>query len=129
MTSKQTYNGWVNWETWNYNLMFCDGNEIYDLGWYHGEDCEYYTKPYSVYDIADYVKDLMEQLYDEIEENIFSSFTRSALSKVSFFEIAENLYGEYIEGYEEGKNNKAEEEEEGSAPEPEETNNGVEVVR
>ena len=110
MTSKQTYNGWVNWESWNFNLMFCDGNEIYELGLYHGEDCEYYKKPYSVYDIADYVKDLMEQLYDEVEETMFSSFTECALQEVSFDEIALNHYEEYLEGYEEGKNNKAEEE-------------------
>ena len=106
MTSKQTYNGWVNWETWNYNLHFCDGDEIYELGLYHGDDCEYYIKPYSVYDIADYLKDEMEEYYADSEQTIFSSFTESALQEISFDEIALNHYDEYLEAYQEGKDNR-----------------------
>lgn len=98
-----TYNGWSGgWETWNYNLLFCDDDSIFEMGICHGEDFEFYGKPLAVYDLAQRLEEDCEMYFDEIEENIFSSFTQSALGEVSFFEIAENHYEEYMEGYAEG---------------------------
>lgn len=37
-----TYNGWTNWETWNCNLHFFDGQTATDVGYptrITGEDC------------------------------------------------------------------------------------------
>jgi hypothetical protein len=104
MVGKMTnnkYNGWTNWETWNWNLhnddaFTDDAQQCYN----DAESDETFSKEQrAILDLADYMKSIAEADAEEltmvlsqnhIKQSFFIDAMNASLSEINFFEIAEN---------------------------------------
>ena len=82
----KSYNGWTNWETWNFGLWL-DNDELT----YH-EINQLIKGSKDVYDLS---KKLEEWAYDSLDDEYIDSsfimdFINGAIREVNFFEIAEH---------------------------------------
>jgi hypothetical protein len=104
--SDTTYNGWVNYETWLYNIWNDGGMEESEL-------CEFLDNAEPKYDwetqrdraISDLENYLSERVDEDLEELSLSNgllvdLLNAAISKVDYREIAENwideIYDEWL---------------------------------
>ena len=78
--SNKTYNGWSNYETWRIALEFFDSFEA--------EEGQFKD----ISELADYMKDLVEQAIDENGQNIATDYAHAFVSAVNFYEIAEHSF-------------------------------------
>ena len=92
------YNGWKNYETWATKLwMDCTYGEcIYwresaqELANQHGPESEDKGR----YELAEMMKEIYEDSIPDLGTNIYSDLLDYALSRVDWYEIAENYYSD-----------------------------------
>jgi hypothetical protein len=82
----EKYNGWTNWETWNY-MLWSDSNGLSD--WYR----EYAVDNKStVEDVAEMLENEVWQNYEEqIITGFFGDVVSNAIREINFHEIAESI--------------------------------------
>jgi len=81
-TIKEDYNGWTNYATWRVNLEIFYGRDPED---YKGMDQS---------DIADSMKDEVEEVIDMDSSGIANDYARAFISDVNWWEIAEHYLPE-----------------------------------
>jgi hypothetical protein len=81
------YNGWKNWETWNYKLWL---DEEGNTNWYYEYVKENNT---SVEQLTDMLDNEAWERYDEINQTsgFFNDVVSHAIRAVNFREIAESI--------------------------------------
>ena len=82
------YNGWTNYATWLVNLEMIDGIDPRDMGWNWKDK----------FDLAECLKDLVEETLGENSENSFAlRYAIAFLSDVNWREIADHMIDTYAE--------------------------------
>ena len=107
------YNGWVNWETWNWSVMVLDNDSLYHRG---REDAEGGYEIKTIREMADYLEEDMEEIYSiytaDMErvakatvwgsplyfESIFDRYTRTGLGLIDWVDLAESHFETYQDG-------------------------------
>ena len=94
MMTKETYNGWSNYETWRINLEIFDGVTLEDMN----------TVEVDPYNLKDYLQEYAEEivfLYSHIgnktPSSLMENYARAFLSDVNWYEIAEHIIKDHIE--------------------------------
>ena len=84
--NRQEYNGWTNYETWNWRLWYGDSF-----------DEETVSEHEDVASLANYLKDFTEEQAAEIspESGFFADIINASISEVNFDEIAEHLFEDF----------------------------------
>ena len=82
----KSYNGWTNWETWNFGLWLVNDEPTYR------EINQLIKGSKNVYDLS---KKLEEWAYDSLDDEYMNpsfimDFVNGAIREVNFFEIAEH---------------------------------------
>ena len=82
----KSYNGWTNWETWNFGLWLDNDEDSYR------EINQLIKGSKDVYDLS---KKLEEWAYDSLDDEYMNpsfimDFVNGAIREVNFFEIAEH---------------------------------------
>jgi hypothetical protein len=85
--TNETYNGWTNYETWNFNLWFYDAfteqaQEIMDEC--EGDEDEATDK------LASYIEDYADEVLEMPKTGFLADVAGAALRSVNFTEIAEH---------------------------------------
>jgi len=91
----QSYNGYTNYETWCINLWIDNDQGLYDM--IYSAARRIAVKTSAVREIADMVKELVEEMRPELPASMYSDLLKTAIDRCNFREIAENI----IEGIEE----------------------------
>ena len=86
--SNQEYNGWTNWETWNFKLWIDNDESSYRAVLELAEDCE---KNELSKELELWADDMIKAV--KIESGFFADVCNSAIKEINFYEIAES----YIE--------------------------------
>lgn len=79
-----TYNGWKNYETWCVSLWIDNEEGSYNQSREMARDSE------STIELADALKDWIEESAPEMDASVWSDLLNAALSEVDWYEIAEN---------------------------------------
>ena len=87
------YNGWTNWETWNFKLWMDNTQDSYwaAMEMAEGKKAEDLSK-----ELEAWANDILEAT--ELESGFFADICNSAIKEVNFFEIAE-AYVEEVKSY------------------------------
>ena len=88
---KQKYNGWTNYETWNYKLWLDNNQETYDA-------VRTLAKKHN--DAFDLSIELSKVAHDNaplLEASFYSDVLNASIREVNFFEIAESYLEEIKE--------------------------------
>ena len=87
--SDQTYNGWTNWETWNFKLWIdneeASYNSILELA--EGKDKHELSK-----ELKSWADDMREEM--AVGFGFFADVCNSAIKEINFHEIAESYLSE-----------------------------------
>tara|TARA_R110002012_G_scaffold291740_1_gene486356 strand:- start:9 stop:296 length:288 start_codon:yes stop_codon:yes gene_type:complete len=86
----ENYNGWTNWETWNFKLWLDNSEDSYKAVMYIAE--ELYGRDNDKNDLAKELESLANELCEEtlrFETGFFADICNSAIKEVNFYEIAE----------------------------------------
>ena len=86
----KNYNGWTNWETWNFKLWLDNSEDSYKAVMYIAE--ELYGRDNDKNDLAKELESLANELCEEtlrFETGFFADICNSAIKEVNFYEIAE----------------------------------------
>ena len=106
--SNETYNGWTNYETWNYKLWI-DNEEASYLYWLEqaadilkeSESTDYMTKQENaICTLGDQLKDECDQYLEEYmpdQASCFADLLNGAVSAINWHEIASSLIDSAIE--------------------------------
>jgi hypothetical protein len=87
--TNQEYNGWTNWETWNFKLWIDSDESAYNAVIELAEDMiegENASLDFSK-ELEAWTDDMRDAV--EIESGFFADVCNSAIRKVNFYEIAE----------------------------------------
>ena len=90
-----TYNGWTNWETWNFKLWLDNSEDTYRSIIYLAEEVE--GRANSKNDLAKELESLANDLCEELVINqtgFFADVCNSAIKLVNFYEISESYLEE-----------------------------------
>ena len=87
--SNQEYNGWTNWETWNFKLWIDNSEDSYKAIIYLAEEVE--GRANAKNDLA---KELESLESVRFESGFFADVCNSAIKAVNFYEIAESYLEE-----------------------------------
>jgi len=83
------YNGWTNYETWNWNLWYSNSFTAEDFDGLNGD----------IHKIAGFLEDWTGEMADEIGilngQAFFSDVIRASMNEVNFEEIAEHFVDDY----------------------------------
>ena len=94
-TEQIMYNGWTNWETWNFKLWIDNSEDSYKAIIYLAEEVE--GRANAKNDLAKELESLANDLCEEsvrFESGFFADVCNSAIKKVNFYEIAESYLEE-----------------------------------
>lgn len=93
MMTKETYNGWSNYETWRINLEIFDGVNLEDLN----------TVEVDPYNLKDYLQEYAEEIVfldshicGKTPSSLMEDYARAFLSDVNWYEIAEHIINDHI---------------------------------
>lgn len=101
--SDKTYNGWTNYETWNVALWLDNDQGSYNHWSAQAQDCwdAATEKPgilsreeRAIYDLADRLKDEVNEAAPDLGSTCFSDLLNAALSEVDWDEIARHYMDE-----------------------------------
>jgi hypothetical protein len=94
MMTKETYNGWSNYETWRVNLEIFDGMTLEDMN----------TVEVDPYQLKDYLQEYAEEIVfldshigSKTPSSLVEDYARAFLSDVNWYEIAQHLNNDHIE--------------------------------
>jgi hypothetical protein len=102
------YNGWTNYETWNYNLWKTNDEDQHDLCIEFLDEAsepqyDWQTKKSNaIHDLEQYLKgELEDQANDNMYSNpMFSDLMQAAIDSINFHEVVENwiddVYEEWV---------------------------------
>jgi hypothetical protein len=88
--TNQKYNGWTNWETWNFKLWLDNSEDSYKAIIYLAEEVE--ESEEGPFTLSKELESLANDLCEEsvrFESGFFADVCNSAIRKVNFYEIAE----------------------------------------
>jgi hypothetical protein len=88
--TNQEYNGWTNWETWNFKLWLDNSEDSYKAIIYLAEEVE--ESEEGPFTLSKELESLANDLCEEsvrFESGFFADVCNSAIRKVNFYEIAE----------------------------------------
>ena len=89
--TKQEYNGWTNYETWNYKLWLDNNQETYDavrtLAKKHND----------AYELSIELSKVAHDNAPLLEASFYSDVLNASIREVNFFEIAESYLEEIKE--------------------------------
>ena len=86
----ENYNGWANWETWNFKLWVDNSEDSHKAVMYIAE--ELYGRDIDKNDLAKELESLANELCEEtlrFETGFFADICNSAIKEVNFHQIAE----------------------------------------
>jgi len=89
------YNGWTNWETWNFKLWLDNSEDSYKAIMYLAEEVS--ERANAKNDLAKELESLANDLLEEsavFETGFFNDVCNSAIKLVDFYEIAESYLEE-----------------------------------
>ena len=92
------YNGWTNWETWNFKLWLDNSEDSYKAIMYLAEEVS--ERANAKNDLAKELESLANDLLEEsvvFETGFFNDICNSAIKLVDFYEIAESYLEEINE--------------------------------
>ena len=92
MSSK--YNGWTNYETWNFNLWITNEEEDYNHALELAEDSE---NPYELSKkLEGWAEDMANDVLTSYEyaHGFITDMVNSSIKTVNFYEVAEHLWDE-----------------------------------
>lgn len=81
----EKYNGWTNYETWNVKLWLDNDQGSYNDMVFAAENAEDVA---DTLDLADYIREYVEEMMPEMDASMFSDLLGAALSEVNWREIA-----------------------------------------
>lgn len=81
-----SYNGWSNYETWNYKLWM---DNDYGLYQYVQENARHYIG--KTYEFSKFIEDMIEEQMPDLGASMFSDLLSSAFREINLYEIAENI--------------------------------------
>jgi len=93
--SNQEYNGWTNWETWNFKLWIDNSEDSYKAIIFLAEEVE--GRANAKNDLAKELESLANDLCEEsitFETGFFADVCNSAIKLINFYEIAESYLEE-----------------------------------
>mgnify|MGYP003628070302 CR=1 FL=1 len=93
--SNQEYNGWTNWETWNFKLWIDNSADSYTSVLFL--TLEVKEAEEGVFTLSKELESLANDLCEEsvtFETGFFADVCNSAIKKVNFYEIAESYLEE-----------------------------------
>tara|TARA_R110002051_G_C8584531_1_gene477818 strand:+ start:520 stop:807 length:288 start_codon:yes stop_codon:yes gene_type:complete len=93
--SNQEYNGWTNWETWNFKLWIDNSADSYTSVLFL--TLEVKEAEEGVFTLSKELESLANDLCEEsvtFETGFFNDVCNSAIKKVNFYEIAESYLEE-----------------------------------
>ena len=93
MMTKETYNGWSNYETWRINLEIFDGVTLEDMN----------TVEVDPYNLKDYLQEYAEEIVfldshigGKTPSSLMEDYARAFLSDVNWYEIAKHIINDHI---------------------------------
>ena len=87
--TKESYNGWTNYETWRIQLEVIDGMTLEDFGFdLHEVDTD---ETADVERLADNVAEMVHEVVTQDAKGFALDLAHSFLAKVDWMEIAEHL--------------------------------------
>jgi len=94
----QTYNGWTNWETWNFKLWIDNDEQSYKMVIEMAEDV-YRRNKGTITDLSKELESFADNMRCEIkvDTGFFADVCNSAIKLVNFYEIAESYLEEINE--------------------------------
>tara|TARA_R100001443_G_scaffold104923_2_gene113758 strand:+ start:35 stop:376 length:342 start_codon:yes stop_codon:yes gene_type:complete len=93
--SNQEYNGWTNWETWNFKLWIDNSEDSYKAVIYVAEEVK--GKANAKNNLAKELESLANDLCEEsvtFKTGFFTDVCNSAIKQINFYEIAESYLEE-----------------------------------
>ena len=97
------YNGWTNYETWNFNLWITNEEEDYSQVLELAFDSE------DEYELSKKLEELALEMADNCigtENSFISDMVNSSIKEVNFYEVAEHLWEDRQEAIKEHDGNK-----------------------
>ena len=93
--SNQEYNGWTNWETWNFKLWLDNSEDSYKAVMFLALEVE--ESKEGAFTLSKELESLANDLCEEsvvFESGFFNDVCNSAIKAVNFYEIAESYLEE-----------------------------------
>jgi hypothetical protein len=87
----EKYNGWTNYATWRVNLEIFDGMTLDDFGVEYDEED---NNMIDTSDLADTLKNYVEEHIEETSEGIAKDYALAFVSDVNWYELAEHMIEE-----------------------------------
>ena len=96
--NNQEYNGWTNWETWNFKLWIDNDEQSYKMVIEMAEDV-YRRNKGTITDLSKELESYADNMRCEIkvDTGFFADVCNSAIKLVNFYEIAESYLEEINE--------------------------------
>ena len=92
---KLEYNGWTNYETWNFMLWADNDEPTYNKVKVLIKDALTFNKPHhTVSGLADDLRELADNEAPELKTSFYSDVINASIKEVNFTEIAERLLEE-----------------------------------
>ena len=90
----QTYNGWTNWETWNFKLWIDNDEHTYNAMIELAEDVNGRDNAKSDFskELEAWADDMRNEV--KIEAGFFADVCNAAIKEINFYEIAESYLSE-----------------------------------
>jgi len=89
-----TYNGWTNYETWNFNLWYGDILDEMVSDYHDNLESDETLEYGQVYEMVNgFIDDILEEM--DYEANFIGDIIGHAIQQINIHEITENIMSEY----------------------------------